>query len=133
MRPVKNEWWGADMVMCLGQGADIFAYGPADTTATRCLLLWEIQIGFRFTFLVPAHPGRPDKIQSAVNGCSCSSAFRLPGHRNCYQPSFNANPRLLYIKTTQKCTLHFSAVHIDAYCMMVLDNKQSSALQTHFE
>jgi len=31
------------------------AYGPADATATHCLLLQSIQI--RFTFLVPAHPG----------------------------------------------------------------------------
>jgi len=36
-----------------------FAYGPADPTATHCLLLQEIQIGFGFTFLVPAHPGSP--------------------------------------------------------------------------
>ena len=32
---------------------------PADPTATHCLLLQEIQIGFGFTFLVPAHPGSP--------------------------------------------------------------------------
>jgi len=36
-----------------------FPYGPADTTATHCILLQEIQIGFGFTFLVPAHPGNP--------------------------------------------------------------------------
>ena len=36
-----------------------FAYGPADTTATHCLLLQEIQIGFGFTFPVPAHSGSP--------------------------------------------------------------------------
>jgi len=36
-----------------------FAYGPADTTATHCFLLQEIQIGFGFTFLAPAHPGSP--------------------------------------------------------------------------
>jgi len=34
-----------------------FAYGPADATVTHYLLLQEIQIGFGFTFLVPAHPG----------------------------------------------------------------------------
>ena len=34
----KTEWWDAGVVMCLGQGAD-FAYGPADATATHCLLL----------------------------------------------------------------------------------------------
>jgi len=36
-----------------------FAYGPADPTATHCLLLPEIQAGFGFTILVPAHPGSP--------------------------------------------------------------------------
>ena len=34
-----------------------FAYGPADPTAAYYLLLQEIEIGFGFTFLVPAHPG----------------------------------------------------------------------------
>jgi len=34
-----------------------FACGPADPTATHCLLLQETEIGFGFTFLVPAHPG----------------------------------------------------------------------------
>jgi len=58
MRPVKNEWRGAGMVTCLGRGTD-FVYGPADTTTTHCLLLQEIQIGFGFTFLVPAHLGSP--------------------------------------------------------------------------
>jgi len=41
-----------------GQGAE-FAYGPADTTTTHCPLLLEIQIGFGFTFLLPAQPGSP--------------------------------------------------------------------------
>ena len=36
-----------------------FAYGPVDPTATYCFLLQEIQIGFGFTFLVPAHLGSP--------------------------------------------------------------------------
>jgi len=35
------------------------AYGPADATATHCLLFSKIQIGF--TFLVPAHLGSPGK------------------------------------------------------------------------
>jgi len=34
-----------------------FAYGPADATATRYLLLQLTQIGF--TFLVTADPGSP--------------------------------------------------------------------------
>ena len=34
----KLEWWGAGVVICLQQGADMHN-GPADTTATHCLLL----------------------------------------------------------------------------------------------
>ena len=34
-----TEWWGAGMVICLERCADLFAYGPADATATHCLLL----------------------------------------------------------------------------------------------
>jgi len=34
----KTECWGAGMVICLERGAD-FAHGPADATATHCLLL----------------------------------------------------------------------------------------------
>ena len=33
----KTEWWGAVVVICLERSAD--AYGPADATATHCLLL----------------------------------------------------------------------------------------------
>jgi len=36
-----------------------FAYIPADLIDTHCLLLQEMQVGFGFTFLVPAHPGSP--------------------------------------------------------------------------
>jgi len=44
------------------------AYGPADATATHCLLLSKIQIGF--IFLVLAHPGSPG--QRAVKWlCVC--------------------------------------------------------------
>ena len=37
IRPVKTEWWGAGVVICLERGAD--AYGTVDDTATHCLLL----------------------------------------------------------------------------------------------
>jgi len=33
----KTEWWGAGVVVCLEQGADL--HSPADVTATHCLLL----------------------------------------------------------------------------------------------
>ena len=34
----KTEWWGAGMVICLERRCRL-AYGPADATATHCLLL----------------------------------------------------------------------------------------------
>ena len=46
------------------------AYGPADSTATHCLLLHKIQIGF--TFLVPAHLGSPGK-RAVKRACVCDS------------------------------------------------------------
>jgi len=40
IRPVKTEWWGAGVVVCLERDAHLHnAYGPADATATHCLLL----------------------------------------------------------------------------------------------
>jgi len=37
-RPVKTEWWGAGVVICLERRCRL-AYSPADATATHCLLL----------------------------------------------------------------------------------------------
>jgi len=34
----KTEWRGVGVVICLERGADL-TYGPADATATHCLLL----------------------------------------------------------------------------------------------
>jgi len=35
----KTEWWGAGVVVCLSGARCRLAYGPADATATHCLLL----------------------------------------------------------------------------------------------
>jgi len=58
IRPVKTEWWGAGVVVCLEQGADLHMAQlmPLPLTAS-CFS--KIQIGF--TFLVPAHLGSPGK------------------------------------------------------------------------
>ena len=34
-QPVKIDWWGVGMVICLEQGAHCFAYGPTDATASQ--------------------------------------------------------------------------------------------------
>jgi len=59
-RPLK--WWGAGMVMCLGQGADLHMAQLMPLPLTSLSLApvnphWFYLIGF--TFLVPAHPGSP--------------------------------------------------------------------------
>jgi len=58
-RPVKKtEWWGAGMVICLERGADLHMDQLMPVPlAVSCFS--KIQIGF--TFLVPAHSGRPRK------------------------------------------------------------------------
>jgi len=56
IRPVKTEWWGAGMVICLERGADLHMalLMPLPLTVSY---FSKIQIGF--TFLVPADPGSP--------------------------------------------------------------------------
>jgi len=58
IRPVKN-WVVGCWHGYLSEAWCRLAYGPADTTATRCLLSCFSKIQIGFTFLVPAHPGSP--------------------------------------------------------------------------
>ena len=52
----KLEWWGAGMVICLEQGADLHVAQLMPLPLTVSCFS-KIQIGF--TFLVPAHLGSP--------------------------------------------------------------------------
>ena len=56
--PVKNEWWGTGVVICLERGADLHMAQlmPLPLTVSCSS---KIQIGF--TSLVPAYPGCPGK------------------------------------------------------------------------
>jgi len=56
IRPVKNEQWGAGMVVCLVRGAGLHMAQQIPLPLTVSCSS-KIQIGF--TFLVPAHPGSP--------------------------------------------------------------------------
>jgi len=58
------EWWGAGVVICLEQGADLHMARLMPLPLTVSCFS-KIQIGF--TFLVPAHPGSPEK--RPINGC----------------------------------------------------------------
>ena len=58
IRPVKNEWWSAGMVICLKRCADLhMAQLMLLPLTVSCFS--KIQIGF--TFLVPAYPSSPGK------------------------------------------------------------------------
>ena len=63
----KLEQWGAGVVICLEQGADlhIAQLKPLPLTVS-CLS--KIQIGF--SFLVPAHPGSPRQ-RTVKRVCVC--------------------------------------------------------------
>ena len=54
IRPVKTEWWGAGVVICLERGADLHMAQLMPLSLTVSCFS-KIQIGF--TFLVPAHLG----------------------------------------------------------------------------
>jgi len=69
IRPVKNEWWGAGVFICLEQGADLHMAQLMPLLLTVCCIS-KIQIGF--TFLVPAHPGSPGK-RAVKHVCVCVS------------------------------------------------------------
>jgi len=61
------------MAICLERSADLHR-GPADATATHCLLLQENPDWF--TFLVPAHPGSPgQRADKRVCVCVCLSSL----------------------------------------------------------
>jgi len=55
----KTEWWGAGVVICLQQGADLHMTQLMPFPLTISCFS-KIQIGF--TFLVPTHLGSPGKM-----------------------------------------------------------------------
>jgi len=54
IHPVKTEWWGAGVVICLEQGADLHM---AQLMPLPLTVFCFSKIHNSFTFLVPAHPG----------------------------------------------------------------------------
>ena len=58
MQPVKTEWWGAGVVVCLERGADLHT---AQLMPLPLIVSCFTEIHIGFTFLVSAHPGSPGK------------------------------------------------------------------------
>ena len=63
----KTEWWGAGMVICLEQGADLHMAQLMPLPLTVSCFS-KIQIGF--TFLVPAHLSSPGQ-RAVKRVCVC--------------------------------------------------------------
>ena len=63
----STEWWGAGVVICLEQGADLHMAQLMPLLLTVSCFS-KIQIGL--TFLVPAHPGSPGK-RAVKRVCVC--------------------------------------------------------------
>jgi len=68
IQPVKNEWWGTGMVICLKWDADFHMTRLMPLPLTVSCFS-KIQIDF--TFLIPANPGSPGK--GPLNVCVCVS------------------------------------------------------------
>jgi len=54
----KNEWWGADVIVCLERGADLHT---AQLMPLPLTVSCFSKIQVVFTFLVPAYPRSPGK------------------------------------------------------------------------
>jgi len=67
IRPLKTEWWGVGVVVCLEQGADLHMAQLMPLPFTVSCFS-KIQIGF--TFLVPADLGSPGK-RAVKRVCMC--------------------------------------------------------------
>ena len=77
IRPVKTEWWGAGVVICLEQSADLHV---AQLMPLPLIVSCYSKIQIGFTFQVPAHPGSPGK-RAVKRVCVCiyhHRHFRLP-------------------------------------------------------
>jgi len=58
IRPVKKQWWGVGVVICLERGADLHM---AQVMPLPLTVSCSSKIQTGFTFLVPAYPGCPEK------------------------------------------------------------------------
>ena len=68
LRPVKTEWWDADVFVCLERGADLHMAQLMPLPLTVSCFS-KIQIGF--VFLVPADPGSSGQRAAKKGVCVC--------------------------------------------------------------
>ena len=83
IRPVKKEWWGAGVVICLERVADLHMAQLMPLPLTVSCFS-KVQIGF--TFLVLAHPGSPGQ-RAVKRMCVCVCILYFEG-KLCRQTMF---------------------------------------------
>ena len=96
IRPVKAEWWGAGVVICLQRGADLHVAQQIPLPLTVSCFS-KIQTGL--SFLVPAHPGSPgQRAVKRVCVCVCVCVCVLTARRPC-----KAGRRCCMSRAAQRC------------------------------
>jgi len=109
IRPVKTEWWGAGVVICLERGADLHMAQLMSLPLTVSCFS-KIQIGF--TCLVLAYLGSPGKRAiKRVCVCVCGISWTIckqSAHR-CRQITMRAlhhsvfTGQMLFLTPNQQC------------------------------
>jgi len=81
--PLKTEWWGAGVVICLERGAGLHMAQLMPLPLTVSCFS-KIQIGF--TFLVPVHPGSPgQRVVKRVCVCRNMCTILFSAHKHMHK------------------------------------------------
>ena len=112
----KQEWWGAGVVVCLQQGADLHTAQlmPLPLTAS-CFS--KIQVGF--TFLVLAHLGSPGK-RAVKRVCVCVPFQNDPTRCHSTENKLATRHRVTTFQTFCGTPGHVCATHFKHIFLSVL-------------
>jgi len=115
IRPVKTEWWGAGVVICLERDADLHMAQLMPLPLTVSCFS-KIQIGF--IFLVLAYPGSPGK-RAVKLVCVCVCIGKYLVMRMIYFATFTYSAMLVFSRV-----VGFFVSRFKAFCCLLshLDN-----------
>jgi len=116
MWPVKTEWWGAVVVVCLERGADLHM-AQLMPLPLNVFCFSKIQIGF--TFLVHLTRVVPDK--GPLNGCVCVCGQLISSSTSI--ESGNLFPCALHSSCTSRRTLRSRGRHANSTVWFRIEKK----------